>query len=116
MNYTFLRMKKYGAQTSYKGLHNISEQKKAQSNYKALNNTCINRSHRSRRVRHEISSAGRKLGSWVRIPLKEWMFVRFEVSTAVTMTIIISQKMIIIEWMFVCVFSVFVIGSDLEIG
>jgi hypothetical protein len=48
------------------------------------------RSQWPRGLRHELSSLTRTLGSWVRIPLKSWMFVR--------------------------VYSVFVLGSGLVTG
>jgi hypothetical protein len=48
------------------------------------------RSQWPRGLRHELSSLTRTLGSWVRIPLKVWMSV--------------------------CVYSVFVLGSDLATG
>jgi hypothetical protein len=34
----------------------------------------IGRSQRPRGLKHELSSLARMLGSWVRIPLKAWMF------------------------------------------
>jgi hypothetical protein len=39
-----------------------------------LNSQC-SRSQWPRGLKHEISSPARMLGSWVRIPLKAWMFV-----------------------------------------
>jgi hypothetical protein len=40
--------------------------------------TCVRHKRRSqwpRSLRHELSSLARTLGSWVRIPLKAWMYV-----------------------------------------
>jgi hypothetical protein len=59
----------------FNGLHGIISQKiKLFRKFKCTPYRCC-RSQWPRGLRHEMSSPARTLGSWVRIPLKTWMFV-----------------------------------------